>query len=257
MCVFKPIFLFIKKYLSESNKIKTNTLNELVASVVNFYKYQLNYFEESSKYLNDFIKSLLNNNDQLINEPLNEIVNQNLVDFNLKQAIEKNMLDNKMRYYKFKQCKINRAESTPFLNEINENFNYLNQINYPSTANNLISSSQINQSIKQKKQHKSKMDRNFGGSQPFIPSLFEQKRIKVMENFKEFKTSFHGKHSNDKHNKPDRLQASEYSIHTDEKEGYLLKRAFHTRMGKSWLKRKCAIENGVFLIHHYDVIILY
>lgn len=37
------------------------------------------------------------------------------------------------------------------------------------------------------------------------------------------------------------------------KSGYLYKRAMHTRVGKSWLKRKCSTENGIFLIYHSDV----
>jgi hypothetical protein len=37
------------------------------------------------------------------------------------------------------------------------------------------------------------------------------------------------------------------------KTGYLLKHSLRNRMRKHWLKRKCAIENGLFLIYHSDV----
>lgn len=38
------------------------------------------------------------------------------------------------------------------------------------------------------------------------------------------------------------------------KTGYLLKHSLRSRMRKHWLKRKCVVENGLFLIYHSDVI---
>jgi hypothetical protein len=37
------------------------------------------------------------------------------------------------------------------------------------------------------------------------------------------------------------------------KTGYLLKHSLRNRMRKHWLKRKCVVENGLFLIYHSDV----
>ncbi len=39
------------------------------------------------------------------------------------------------------------------------------------------------------------------------------------------------------------------------KTGYLLKHSLRNRMRKHWLKRKCVVENGLFLIYHSDVYI--
>jgi len=39
------------------------------------------------------------------------------------------------------------------------------------------------------------------------------------------------------------------------KTGYLLKHSLRNRMRKHWLKRKCLVENGLFLIFHSDVYI--
>ncbi len=85
----------------------------------------------------------------------------------------------------------------------------------------------------------------------------EQKRLKVFENLKDFKINFHSTKQNviDKKNSDLFTNSSPNfngSIKPDEKQGYLLKRAMHTRMGKSWLKRKCSAENGFFYIYHSD-----
>ena len=37
------------------------------------------------------------------------------------------------------------------------------------------------------------------------------------------------------------------------KTGYLLKHSLRNRMRKHWLKRKCVVEDGLFLIYHSDV----
>lgn len=85
----------------------------------------------------------------------------------------------------------------------------------------------------------------------------EQKRLKVFENLKDFKISLHNNKQNvtDKKNSElieDSSPDMSVPIKPDEKRGYLLKRAMHTRMGKSWLKRKCTAENGFFYVYHSD-----
>ena len=91
-------------------------------------------------------------------------------------------------------------------------------------------------------------------------SLFGQKRLKVIENFKEFKVGLHGNRESRKDREKLGYQHEFYDDNSNNKQvrvseekcGYLLKRALHTRMGKSWLKRKCAAENGFFYIYHSE-----
>ena len=56
-------------------------------------------------------------------------------------------------------------------------------------------------------------------------------------------------------------EATVYQLHQtptnksfgNSKTGYLLKHSLRNRMRKHWLKRKCVVENGLFLIYHSDV----
>ena len=96
-----------------------------------------------------------------------------------------------------------------------------------------------------------------GGSQPFIPfaHLMEKNKINMSES--QMLSLDTSKNSNLNSND---VSSISNGVKKDEilyKTGYLFKRAMRTRMGKSWLKRKCAAENGVFLIYHSDVLIYY
>ena len=276
------------KYLTQINKTKTNALNQLISCLLSFYKFQLKYFEESSKHLNEFIQSMSTNEltadtaKQQQQQPLPDASNQikcsDLLDFNMKQMNEKEVLEEKLRLFKFRKGNINRAESTPFLNETCPSYTHdTNFATLPNNSTNLNFSSQMNSSITNLKFKNSsssssiKFNQNFGGSQPFLPSLslFEQKRLRVIENLKEFKTNFqHNHHHSHKAKSSDKSHHEKQILgelntniilnpsKAEERNGYLMKRALHTRMGKNWLKRKCVAENGTFSIHHYDVIIL-
>ena len=282
--LYVVVYLSIK-YLTQINKTKTNALNQLISCLLSFYKFQLKYFEESSKHLNEFIQSmstseLVDNTTARQPQPMPDASNQikcsDLLDFNMKQMNEKEVLEEKLRLFKFRKGNINRAESTPFLNETCPSYTHdTNFATLPNNSTNLNFSSQMNASVTNLKFKNSssssiKFNQNFGGSQPFLPSLslFEQKRLRVIENLKEFKTNFQNSHHHS--HKAKSSEKSHYDkqilgeLNTnivlnpskaEERNGYLMKRALHTRMGKNWLKRKCVAENGTFYIHHYDVII--
>lgn len=88
-------------------------------------------------------------------------------------------------------------------------------------------------------------------------TLFEQKRLKIIENLKEFRIGVHHKSQGERSLQPKFYDTANYCTQksrSDEKCGYLMKRALHTRMGKHWLKRKCSAENGLFYIYHSEVI---
>jgi hypothetical protein len=100
-------------------------------------------------------------------------------------------------------------------------------------------------------------------SSTFGLGLFEQKRLKVMENLKELKSGLQSRRSGAEraiYNSPANVPGGFYEAYnqseecwrSDEKTGYLLKRALHTRMGKSWLRRKCAAQKGFFCIYHQE-----
>ncbi len=154
----------------------------MLASLLNFHKLQLNYFDESAKYLKEFFQSIVinensehdyinlfndqsstfnnnnnNNSTRSSSSSNNDYVNSSnilvkcshLIDFNTKQANDKEILEKKLnsleRFVK-KSKLINRAESTPFLNHTsnNNNNNSLNDLNSTSNYKNFVSSSQIN-----------------------------------------------------------------------------------------------------------------
>lgn len=96
-------------------------------------------------------------------------------------------------------------------------------------------------------------------SSTFGLGLFEQKRLKVMENLKKIRRANNNSGGYKTADPQQQQQQHEtYNnqsvecLRSDEKSGYLLKRALHTRMGKSWLRRKCAAEKGFFCIYHHE-----
>lgn len=134
------------KYLSQINKTKTSTFNQLYLCIFNYYKFQRGYAEESAQHLNEFLETtgaLIN--DQARNyrdilyensDDCNNVKSQNpmtssimtvesqrqvdstLDDFNLNQTSEKQVIDEKLKLFRLRKMKRNRAISTPFLNEI-------------------------------------------------------------------------------------------------------------------------------------------
>lgn len=123
--------------------------------------------------------------------------------------------------------------------------------------NNLFNRSASN--MTQRTQHKGSVSKVSEDpatkSSTFGLGLFEQKRLKVMENLKRIRRA---NNNSDKTGDLQQQQHATYNnqsvecLRSDEKSGYLLKRALHTRMGKSWLRRKCAAENGFFCIYHHE-----
>jgi hypothetical protein len=85
----------------------------------------------------------------------------------------------------------------------------------------------------------------WNGSQPFIPSLFSISKLK--ENYSS-NNIINNNYNNDYRNSN---QFSNKSFGVS-KTGYLFKKTYHTRM-RTWLKRKCQADNGIFYIYHSDV----
>ncbi len=134
---------FSLKYLSQINKSKTNTFNQLYLCLFNYYKFQRGYAEETTRYLNEFLEI---ENDLAIDQNLNDIIFDNnninnnfgyiqnplsssttkyksrdspgLVDFNFNQSSEKQIIDEKLKLFRLRKMNRNRAISTPFLSEI-------------------------------------------------------------------------------------------------------------------------------------------
>ena len=114
------------------NKTKATALNKLYTSITNYFQSQHNYFEQSAKYLNDFIGSISEENELNLFDSYNNKYEKNtrngttlemrfkglgLSDFNEMQLNENDALNDKIKSYRRLKAKINRAESTPFLNE--------------------------------------------------------------------------------------------------------------------------------------------
>lgn len=114
------------------NKTKTNASNQLYTSIANYFQSQHDYFEQSTKYLNDFIGSINEENEYSFFDSYNNKYEKNvrngtdpalrfkglgLTDFNEMQQNENDALNEKIKTYRRLKSKINRAESTPFLNE--------------------------------------------------------------------------------------------------------------------------------------------
>lgn len=172
-------------------------------------------FKNQLKYVEESYKILY----QFIesNDDTSHTIEAFLSNFNSRQTIEKQMIDRKLKSLRAKA--IYRTESSPFIN--------LNHSTVNST-NNSNSSSSSNSKPSFFLKHKTTPPL-FGMTHPFSSNIqiFDSQNI----------------YSN--------IDLNNNNINTS-KSGYLLKKSMHTRF---WLKRKCSAENGIFNIHHSDVII--
>lgn len=261
------------EYLSQLNETKTSIFNQLYPCILNHMKLQHSYYEESGKYVSDFIQEM----NELIPSGFGLVSTQEmnecpiLVNFNFNQSCEKQALDEKLKLLRMRKLKMNRATSTPFLNSISKDNErqveikrdlsrdqekYLNLASEQNISNNTCNNNNTN--MKFKSSRKNSFQKTHDEQTKL--SLFGQKRLKVIENFKEFKVGLHGNRESRKDREKLGYQHEFYDDNSsnkqvrvsEEKCGYLLKRALHTRMGKSWLKRKCAAENGFFYIYHSE-----
>ncbi len=100
------------------------------ASLFNFFQYQQSYFEESAKHIASFIQSInvaRNSNsypDQYGSFSADQLAKKIhtdcpviMMDFNMNQCYKQHVLADKLKLVRLKNCKLNRAGSTPFLNE--------------------------------------------------------------------------------------------------------------------------------------------
>ena len=92
-----------------------------------------------------------------------------------------------------------------------------------------------NWSINRMKSSENLSQQQNGNAPSFISSLFQSSKSTRENNSY---VAYSASHPNN----------SEFS-----KTGYLLKKSYHSRV-RSWLRRKCQTENGIFLIFHSDVL---
>ncbi len=96
--------------MSQINKLKTDKLNQVVNCLINSFRNQMNYFEESYNTLFKFIET---------NDETTHNIQAFLNNFNSRQTIEKQIIDRKLKSLRSKP--IYRTESSPFIN-LNNSF---------------------------------------------------------------------------------------------------------------------------------------
>ena len=218
--------------MTQSNKTKTNTYNHLSTCLMDFYQAQTNFHKESIEQLNNFM-GLFDQNK----------LDQTLKKFNLEQKSELDLITEISIKYKSPP---RSSGSTPFLNTTNNFSSYIAPDVFYSPSLPAQTSNHNSSSLSVNKMNGKSNDNLYqmNGSQPFIPSLFSISRLKENYSSNNINNSYNNdyRNSNQFNNKSFGLS----------KTGYLYKKTYHTRM-RTWLKRKCQAENGIFYIYHSDV----